>query len=161
MDTVAIIAGILLTVIGSIDGIVAFWKRMTGTGRVFSIPADVVKVLRYEGKNYFVHDFHIAKFGAKLFADKDGVPLNSGCISVLETADEVFEFESYLEPHVKAPIRNFLLDVADGIREINSSWDDVNQILAGAGLILIGLGLLHLGNPFAIVFVFVGAFLVS
>jgi hypothetical protein len=158
MATLAIIIGICLTVIGMIDGLVAFWKVMTEEP-VTCVQSDVVKVLTYEGERYAVRQEHISKFGAKCFDDENGVPTNPRCVQLIDryTAEDV-PTTHYLEACLSLDLKMRLANVADAIRDIDSSWEDVNQILFGTGLIMIGLGMLMLGMTSGIILVFFGAF---
>lgn len=86
------------------------------------------------------------------------------CLTVIAMIDGLVAFwnsvprGSFIGRYLSADMKIRLSVIADYIRDIDSDWDDVNQIIFGTGLILIGLGLLMSGLIFGIIFVFFGAF---
>lgn len=161
MAIVTFILGIFLTVIGMIDGLVAFWARLSAPPRTVSLPADVVKTLHHNGNKYHVTKELMARFGAKCFADDNGVPVNTGCIKLLQPVSnkcEEVEIPSYIKQFVPDWAVDKALHVADSIRDIDSQWDDVNQIVFGTGMIAMGFGILLMGSAFGMIFIFYGAY---
>lgn len=161
MAIATFIFGIILTVIGMIDGLVAFWVRLSTPPRTVSLPANVVKTLHHNGNKYHVTKELMAKFGAKCFADDNGVPINVSCIKLLQPVShkcEEVEIPSYIKQFVPDLIVDKALHVADSVRDIDSQWDDVNQIVFGTGMIAAGFGLLLMGSVFGMMFIFYGAY---
>lgn len=161
MMLVGLTIGILLTVIGMIDGLVAFWVRITQPVVPVTMPIDVVKVLTVNKKMYYVRSEHVAKFGLKFFDDVDGVPTNPACMKVLkgqEVKIVVAAHPSVIEPMVNQKQKDLMYRFIESFRCFDAEWDDVNEVVFGTGLIIIGITLLLMVMPIGALFMMYGAY---